>query len=167
MPNTVAIVTGASQGIGKATALRLACDFSSLVLIARDEGHLQETAQQAKSFGAESLVLPLDLREPAAAEKIVNDTLRRFGRIDALLNIAGSVPQIELFEMTDAQWDDGMALKFHGARRLTIKAWDALKASKGSVVLLSGLASWDPKPGFAAVAATNAAIIALAKAFAE
>ena len=167
MPNAVAIVTGASQGIGKATALRLARDFSSLALIARDEGHLQETAQQAKSFGAESLVLPLDLREPAAAEKIVKDTLQRFGRIDALLNIAGAVPQIDLFEMTDAQWDDGMALKFHGARRLTIKAWDALKASKGSVVLLSGLAAWDPKPGFAAVAATNAAIIALAKAFAE
>ena len=122
MPNSVAIVTGASQGIGKATALRLARDFPSLVLIARDEAHLQETAQQAKTFGAESLVIPLDLREPAAAEKIVNGTLQRFGRIDALVNIAGAVPQIDLFEMTDAQWDDGMALKFHGARRLTIKS---------------------------------------------
>jgi 3-oxoacyl-[acyl-carrier protein] reductase len=136
-------------------------------LIGRNEAQLQETAQKAKTFGAESLVLPLDLREPAAAEKVVNNTLERFGRIDALVNIAGAVPQIDLFEMTDAQWDDGMALKFHGARRLTIRAWEALKASKGAVVLLSGLAAWDPKPGFAAVAATNAAIIALAKAFAE
>jgi 3-oxoacyl-[acyl-carrier protein] reductase len=136
-------------------------------LIARDEAHLQETAQKAKSFGAESLVLPLDLREPASPEKIVNETLSRLGRIDALVNIAGAVPQIDLLEMTDPQWDDGMALKFHGARRLTIRAWDALKASRGSVVLLSGLAAWDPKPGFAAVAAINAAIIALAKAFAE
>ena len=108
-------------------------------------------------------MIALDLREPAAADKIVNDTLGHFGRIDALVNIAGAVPQIDLFEMTDAQWDDGMALKFHGARRLTIRAWDALKVSKGSVVLLSGLAAYDPKPGFAAVAATNAAIIALAK----
>jgi 3-oxoacyl-[acyl-carrier protein] reductase len=145
----------------------LARDFSSLALIARDEAHLQETAQKAKSFGAESLVLALDLREPASAQKVVNSTLSRFGRIDAVVNIAGAVPQIDLLEMTDAQWDDGMALKFHGARRLTIRAWDALKASKGSVVLLSGLAAWDPKPGFAAVAAINAAIIALAKAFAE
>jgi 3-oxoacyl-[acyl-carrier protein] reductase len=167
MSNSVAIVTGASQGIGRATAIRLARDFSSLVLIARDEAHLQETAQKAKSSGAESLVLPLDLREPASVEKIVNETLSRFGRIDALVNIAGAVPQIDLFEMTDPQWDDGMALKFHGARRLTIRAWDALKGSRGSVVLLSGLAAWDPKPGFAAVAAINAAIIALAKAFAE
>jgi 3-oxoacyl-[acyl-carrier protein] reductase len=60
-----------------------------------------------------------------------------------------------------------MTLKLHGARRLTIRAWDALKASNGSVVLLSGSAAPDPKPGFAAVAATNAAIIALAKAFAK
>ena len=112
-------------------------------------------------------MLPLDLREPASPEKIVNETLSRLGRIDALVNIAGAVPQIDLLEMTDPQWDDGMALKFHGARRLTIRAWDALKASRGSVVLLSGLAAWDPKPGFAAVAAINAAIIALAKAFAE
>ncbi|MGA8034702.1 MAG: SDR family oxidoreductase [Candidatus Acidiferrales bacterium] len=167
MPNSVAIVTGASQGIGKATALRLARDFSSLVLVARDQAHLEETAQQAKAHGAESLVLALDLRDPAAADKVVSATVERFGRIDALVNIAGAVPQIDLFAMTDAQWDDGMALKFHGARRLTIKAWDALKASKGSVVLLSGLAAYDPKPGFAAVAAANAAIIALAKAFAE
>jgi 3-oxoacyl-[acyl-carrier protein] reductase len=70
MPNSVAIVTGASQGIGKATAVRLARDFSALVLIARSEEHLRETAQEVKPFGAESLVLPLDLREPAAAEKL-------------------------------------------------------------------------------------------------
>jgi 3-oxoacyl-[acyl-carrier protein] reductase len=84
-----------------------------------------------------------------------------------LLNIAGAVPQIDLFQMTDAQWDDGMALKFHGARRLTIEAWDALKASNGSAVFMSGSAAFEPKPGFAAVAAINAAINTLAKAFAE
>ena len=46
------------------------------------------------------------------------EALAAFGRIDALLNIAGAVPQIDLFEMTDAQWEDGIALKLHGARRL-------------------------------------------------
>jgi 3-oxoacyl-[acyl-carrier protein] reductase len=50
--------------------------------------------------------------------------------------------------MTDAQWDDGMALKLHGARRLTIGAWKALKAAQGSVVFISGSAALDPKPGF-------------------
>ena len=69
--------------------------------------------------------------------------------------------------MTDEQWYRGMELKFHGARRLTIRAWDALKPSKGSVVFRSGSAALDPKPGFAAVTAINAEIIAMAKAFAE
>ena len=166
-PNSVAIVTGASQGIGRATAVRLARDFSSVVLAARNEEELKETADAVKSTGAEPLICTLDLREPLSAEVVVKGTLDRFGRLDALLNIAGAVPQIDLFEMTDAQWEDGMALKLHGARRLTIQAWDALKASNGSVVFISGSAALDPKPGFAAVAAINAAIIALAKAFAE
>ena len=164
---SVAIVTGASQGIGRATALRLARDFSAVVLVARNEEQLEATARGVKAAGAEAMVCALDLREPQAAAAVVAAAIERFGRIDALLNVAGAVPQIDLFEMTDAQWDDGMALKLHGARRLTIRAWEALKASKGSVVLISGSAALDPKPGFAAVAATNAAIIALAKAFAE
>jgi 3-oxoacyl-[acyl-carrier protein] reductase len=164
---SVAIVTGASQGIGRATALRLACNFSVVVLVARDKDNLEKTAADVRSAGAEAMVYALDLREPQSAEIVVKGTLERFGRIDALLNIAGAVPQIDLFEMTDAQWDDGMAMKLHGARRLTVRAWDALKVSNGSVVLISGSAALDPKPAFAAVAATNAAIIALAKAFAE
>jgi 3-oxoacyl-[acyl-carrier protein] reductase len=165
--NSVAIVTGASQGIGRATAIRLARDFAAVVLAARNKDELEKTAAEVRSAGAETLVCAMDLREPNAAEDLVKATLDHFGRIDALLNIAGAVPQIDLFEMTDAQWEDGLALKFHGARRLTIRAWEALKASKGSVVLISGSAALDPKPGFAAVAAINAAIIALAKTFAE
>jgi 3-oxoacyl-[acyl-carrier protein] reductase len=169
MSNTksVAIVTGASQGIGRATALRLAHDFSAIVLIARDKDNLETTAVEVRSIGAETIVLALDLRQPEAAKSIIEETLERFGRINALLNIAGAVPQIDLFQMTDAQWEDGMALKFHGARRLTMEAWNALKASNGSAVFMSGSAAFDPKPGFAAVAAINAAINALAKAFAE
>ena len=169
MGNTksVAIVTGASQGIGQATALRLARDFFVIVLVAMDKDNLEKAAAEVRSRGAETMVLALDLRQLQSAKRIIEGTLERFGRIDALLNIAGAVPQINLFQMTDAQWDDGMALKFHGARRLTIEAWNALKASNGSVVFMSGSAAFAPKPGYAAVAAINAAINALAKAFAE
>jgi len=167
MPKLVAVVTGASQGIGRATALRLAKDFSGLVLAARNGEALKEVAAEVKSSGAEPLAFGLDLSTRESAETLIKGTLDRFGRIDALLNIAGAVPQIDLFEMTDEQWRAGLELKLHGARRLTILAWEALKASKGSVVLISGSAALDPKPGFAAVATINAAIIALAKAFAE
>jgi 3-oxoacyl-[acyl-carrier protein] reductase len=167
MRHAVAVVTGASQGIGHSTAVRLARDFSSVVLVARNRAKLEETAKEVETAGAESLVLDIDLADKDAAKKVVEQTLARFGRIDALLNIAGAVPQIDLFEMTDQQWDAGMALKLHGARRLTIEAWPALKASRGAVVLMSGNSAIFPKAPYAAVGTINAAIIALAKAFSD
>ena len=167
MNPSVAIVTGASQGIGRATAIRLASDFKSIVLVARNEEALRETAGAVKSGGAEPLVLALDLRQPEAAKTVVAKTLARFSQIDALLNIAGAVPQIDLLEMTDAQWDDGLALKLHGSRRMTVHAWEALKQSKGSVIFVSGNSALEPKSAFGAVATINAAIVAMAKAFAQ
>jgi 3-oxoacyl-[acyl-carrier protein] reductase len=167
MKQSTAIVTGASQGIGQVSAIRLARDFSALVLVARNRANLEQTAESVKAAGAEALIIDADLSEPAVPQTVVDRTLTKFGRIDALLNIAGDVPQIDLFEMTDAQWDSGLALKLHGARRLTIAAWPALKAAKGSVVLMSGNSALFPKASYAAVGAINAAIVALAKAFSD
>jgi NAD(P)-dependent dehydrogenase (short-subunit alcohol dehydrogenase family) len=167
MSPSTAIVTGASQGIGRATAIRLARDFASLVLVARNRDHLLETADAVEAQGAKSLIIDLDLAEKAAAKAVVGQTLAAFGRVDALLNIAGAVPQVDLFDMTDEQWDDGMALKLHGARRLTIQAWPALKQAKGAVVFTSGNSAIFPKAPYAAVGTINAAIAALAKAFAD
>ena len=167
MPSTVAIVTGASQGIGRATAVRLSRDFGAIVLVARSASGLEETAKTVAAGGAKTLTVAVDLGDPASADSIVERTLAAFGRIDALVNIAGAVPQIDLFEMEDAAWDGGFEVKFHGARRLTIRAWGALKESKGSVVLMSGNSADAPKAQFAAVASINAAIVALAKAFAD
>lgn len=167
MPDSVAIVTGASQGIGRATAIRLARDFSAIVLAARDRENLDETAAAVNAAGAEPLVIDLDLSQVAAARQVVDETLAKFGRIDALLNIAGAVPQIDVFEMTDEAWDRGMNLKLHGARRLTIAAWPALKDARGAVVFMSGNSALFPKAPYAAVGTINAAIAALAKAFSD
>jgi NAD(P)-dependent dehydrogenase (short-subunit alcohol dehydrogenase family) len=122
MTNSVAIVTGASQGIGRSTAVRLARDFKSIVLVARSRAKLQETAADVAAAHATPLVIDLDLSERSSAKAVVERSLSTFGRIDALVNIAGAVPQIDLFEMTDEQWHGGLALKLHGARRLTIEA---------------------------------------------
>lgn len=167
MNQKVAIVTGASRGIGKATAIRLARDFGSIALVARSADLLETTAQAVRAADAQALVLDLDLRVPDAAKAAVDKVIARFGRIDAVVNIAGAVPQIDVLEMTDAQWDDGFALKLHGARRLAIQAWDALKASAGSVIFTSGNSAQTPKSAFAAVATVNAAIVAMARAFAD
>jgi NAD(P)-dependent dehydrogenase (short-subunit alcohol dehydrogenase family) len=167
MTQSIAIVTGASQGIGRSTAIRLARDFAAIMLVARNGAKLEEVAAEVRKQGSEAFVIEADLSDPSVPQKIVDTILARFGRIDALLNIAGAVPQIDLFEMTDAQWDAGLALKLHGARRLTIAAWPALKAAKGSVVLISGNSAQFPKAPYAAVGTINAAIVALAKAFAD
>ncbi|WP_322061579.1 SDR family oxidoreductase [Paraburkholderia sp. J63] len=167
MVSRVAIVTGASQGIGRATAIRLARDFDALALVARSREHLEETAAQVTSAGAQALVIDADLSQSEAASQVVAQTLAAYGRIDALLNIAGAVPQIDVFEMTDEQWERGLALKLHGARRLTIAAWPSLKSSGGSVVLMSGNSALFPKAPYAAVGTINAAIVALAKAFSD
>ena len=73
MTKSVAIVTGASQGIGQATAVRLVRDFSTVVLVARNLEHLNRTAEQVELGGAEPLVLNLDLSKQAAADTVVDE----------------------------------------------------------------------------------------------
>jgi 3-oxoacyl-[acyl-carrier protein] reductase len=136
-------------------------------VVARNLSNLEGTAALVREAGAQALVIDVDLSEASSAQIIVAKTLSAFGRIDALLNIAGAVPQIDLFEMTDQQWEAGLALKLHAARRLTLAAWDALKVAKGSVVLMSGNSALFPKAPYAAVGTINAAIVALAKAFSD
>ncbi|HUB66518.1 MAG TPA: SDR family oxidoreductase [Candidatus Methylacidiphilales bacterium] len=131
---------------------------------ARNGESLNETAALAKQAGAEPLALPLDLRQPEAAKTLVDSALNQFGHIDAVVNIAGAVPQVDILEMTDAQWDDGLAMKLHGARRITVHAWNALKESKGSVIFMSGNSAQALKSAYGAVGTINAAIVAMARA---
>jgi len=138
MLKSVAIVTGSSSGIGKATAIRLSHDFSAVVLAARSATELGEVAEQVRANGAEPLAIDLDLMALTAAETVVGRTLAKFGRIDAL----------------------------HGARRLTLRAWEALKSAKGAVVLMAGNTAEVPTASAAAIGVINAAIVALAKTLA-
>jgi len=165
--NRTVIVTGASRGIGRATAIRLAQDFSLVVVVARNAENLHSTAAVIRAAGGTALVLAQDMCDETAVQSVVYKTLDASGRIDAVINIAGAVPQTSILTMTDAEWQDGMALKFHVARKLVIASWQALQASKGSVVFMSGTMAITPKPSLAAVSSINAAIAALAKAFSE
>jgi 3-oxoacyl-[acyl-carrier protein] reductase len=98
---SLAIVTAPARA-SAVLPRRLARAFDAVALTARQEDELNKTAAAVESAGAGPLTYPLDLREPRSVEILVEGTLDRSGRIDALLEIAGAVPQIDLFEMTDA-----------------------------------------------------------------
>ena len=164
---SVVIVTGASQGLGASSAIRLAKIYSAIVLVARNESLLSKVAQEVEAAGGKTLTITADLSLRESAREVVAKTVDKFGRIDALFNNAGSVKPVDLFKLTEEQWDDGFNLKLHGARRLAIEAWPYLKASQGAVLFMSGVAAEAPKAGNAAVSAVNSAVNALSKAFAD
>ena len=162
-----AIVTGANRGIGKAIAQRLAAEGGRVVLCARDENLLHETVRQIEGSGGAAASLALDLRAPDAGARLAAFAKSTYGGIDVVVNNAGATKRGEFLELTDADWEDGFALKFFGAVRLTRAAWPHLKAGSGSVVNISGVGGRMPGPQFAIGGSVNAAMLSFTKAMAD
>jgi NAD(P)-dependent dehydrogenase (short-subunit alcohol dehydrogenase family) len=160
----VAIVTGASRGIGRAIAQTLAAEGVKLSLAARSKDQLEDLA---KSLKTDCLVQAVDLRSPDAAPAVVAATLKKFGVIDVLVNNAGATKRGDFFELTDADWEDGFALKFFGAMRLTRAAWKHLMASRGCIVNIIGIGGRTGNADFTIGGSVNAACRLLTKALAD
>jgi 3-oxoacyl-[acyl-carrier protein] reductase len=158
----VAIVTGASRGIGRGIAARLAADGASVVISARTGSDLAEVAA-----GIGAAHLALDLRETPSAARLVEFALSTYGRIDILVNNAGATKRGDFLALTDADFADGFALKFFGAVRLTRAAWPHLKSSRGSVIFISGAGGRTPGAQFTIGGSVNAALLSFTKAMAE
>jgi len=159
-----AIVTGASRGIGRAIARKLASEGARVVLAARDESALAHVADE---IGEGTAIAPLDLRLPASPLELVRLTLARFQRIDIVVNNAGATKRGEFLELTDDDWDDGYALKLHGAVRLTRAAWPHLKATAGSLLNIAGTGGRTPGAQFTIGGSVNAALLSFTKAMAD
>ena len=136
LSNKVAIVTGASRGIGKAIVETLSSEGMRVVLVARSRVELESLA---KSLPNESLVQAIDLREPDSANQVLDATIEKFGKVDLLVNNAGATKRGDFFQLTDEEWADGFALKFFGAMRLSRAAWTPLQASKGTIINIIGV----------------------------
>jgi NAD(P)-dependent dehydrogenase (short-subunit alcohol dehydrogenase family) len=165
--NRVAIVTGASRGIGRAIALRLAREGMSAVLAARDAAMLEEAVREIQAAGGRAASIPLDLRLSETPAQLVNFALESFGRIDIVVNNAGATRRGDFLALTDDDWTDGFALKFYGAVRLTRGAWPHLKAQAGSVVHISGIGGRTPGREFTIGGSVNAALLSFTKALAD
>jgi 3-oxoacyl-[acyl-carrier protein] reductase len=160
----VAIVTGASRGIGRAIAETLSAEGMKITAAARSKDQLDALA---KSIKTDCLVQAVDLRTPEAPAAVVDATIKQFGRIDLLVNNAGATKRGDFFELTDADWDDGFALKFFGAMRLSRAAWRHLQATHGAIVNIIGVGGRTGSADFAIGGSVNAAFRLFTKALAD
>lgn len=162
LKDKIAIVTGASRGIGKSIAQTLSAEGVKLTLAARSP--LDEFSA---SLPTESLPLSIDLRLPDSASRVVDATLEKFGRVDILINNAGATKRGDFLQLTDEEWTDGFALKFYGAMRLSRAAWTSLMQSKGSIVNIIGIGGRTGTAEFAIGGTVNAALMNLTKVLAD
>jgi NAD(P)-dependent dehydrogenase (short-subunit alcohol dehydrogenase family) len=160
----VAIVTGASRGIGRAIAQTLSGEGMRLVLVARSRDQLEELSA---SLVTESLVQAADLRAPEVPASVVAATIERYGQLDLLVNNAGATKRGDFFSLSDDDWIDGFALKFYGAMRCSRAAWPYLKASRGSIVNIAGIGGRTGSADFTIGGAVNSALLNLTKALAD
>jgi NAD(P)-dependent dehydrogenase (short-subunit alcohol dehydrogenase family) len=163
----VAIVTGASRGIGRGIAMRLSQEGAAVMLCARDQTMLDRAVGEIGDKGGKAAALALDLRLFDSPAKLVEHGIAMFQRLDIVVNNAGATKRGDFLNLTDDDWADGFALKFFGAMRLTRAAWPHLKAARGSVINISGSGGRTPGAEFAIGGSVNAAMQSFTKAMAE
>jgi 3-oxoacyl-[acyl-carrier protein] reductase len=163
----VALVTGGNRGIGAAIAAELAREGVHVCLVARDRGKLQEVATSLATDTVRTTIHAADLREPDAAAQCVATAITAFGRLDILVNNAGATKRADFFTLTDADFLDGFALKFHGAVRMTRVAWPYLRETKGCIVNIAGVGAHAGAADFTIGGSVNVALLNFTKAMAD
>jgi short-subunit dehydrogenase len=150
----VVVLTGASEGIGRALALRLARDGARLVLSARNAARLESLADECRARGAQALVVPGDASVRADCEALADAAFRHYGAIDMLVLNAGATMWSRLDELEDVDLLERlMRLNFLGAAWLTRRALPALAAARGRIVAIAsiaGLVGIPTRTGYAA-----------------
>jgi NAD(P)-dependent dehydrogenase (short-subunit alcohol dehydrogenase family) len=164
-----ALVTGASRGIGASIAQELAREGVHVCLAARDRSKLDDVAGSiaAISGSNRTTVVAGDLREPATVKAAVDATVAAFGRLDILVNNAGATKRADFFTLTEDDWQDGFALKFHGYVRATRAAWPHLLQSRGCIVNIVGVGSRAGSAEFTIGGSVNVALLNFTKAMAD
>jgi NAD(P)-dependent dehydrogenase (short-subunit alcohol dehydrogenase family) len=165
----VAVVTGASRGIGAATAAALAAAGARVVLAARDVDALDGIAADIRNAGGEAMSVPSDVSEPADVERLVA-AAGRAGPLAALVCAAGELTKATFLETTAEIWDETLAVNLTGAFLCCRAAFAAMKqAGEGRIVTiasLSGVYATEKFPGLAAYNVSKYGVIGLTEAIA-
>ncbi|MEZ5316439.1 MAG: SDR family oxidoreductase [Vicinamibacterales bacterium] len=153
-----AIVTGASSGIGRATAVRLGADGFQVLAVGRDAGALAEVCREIGGAGGTAEALVADVTAADAPASIVGRAVERFGGVDALVNAAGVIASGAVTATTDEGWDAMMDVNVRAPFRLIREAAAALTERRGAVVNVSSVAGARAFPGLASYCVSKAAV---------
>jgi 2-deoxy-D-gluconate 3-dehydrogenase len=165
---TVALVTGASRGLGRAAALALAGAGADVALAGRALDDLRRTAEEAARHGVRAEVFRAELREPAAVDGLVGAVLDRLGRVDVLVNNAGIAGAEKPFlELTAADWDDVLAVDLRAPALLGRAVARAMVAQGGGrIVNVASIGGLTPFSRLAPYCASKAALVHLTRVMA-
>jgi hypothetical protein len=159
----VAIITGASSGIGKAVALHLASNNYNLVLVARKKEGLHEVEQELAKYSIKALVRECDVTKPVQVHESVQHAIKEFGRIDVLVNCAGVGIYGDLEEMRLEDINSQMLTNYFGTVLFIKEALPKLKASNGVIVNIASIAGLVGMPMMAAYSASKHAVVGLSE----
>jgi 3-oxoacyl-[acyl-carrier protein] reductase len=164
-----AIVTGGSKGIGRATALRFVAEGASVLICARGQEALDETAALARNTeGARIETVAADLTRPEDIRRVVARAEDAFGRIDILVNNAGSARPGDFFKITDDDWRADFELKFYGYIRMAREVMPRMARERGGVIInVIGTGALRPSAGYMVGGAANAALNHFTKSLAD
>ena len=139
MQGRVALITGASSGIGRATALKFASEGAKVAIVARREDKLNEVAKEIAAKGGEAKVIAADVTEEAEIERVVRETVAAFGGIDVLVNAAGIITNGTIENTRLDDWDDMFKVNARSPFYLMNRAMPYLIERKGNVVNVSSV----------------------------
>ena len=164
----VAVVTGGTEGIGRATALKLAQEGAKVAICARGAALLEKTADEIRKAGGEVLAVAADMSKTADIERFINAVTTRFGRLDILVNNAGTSARGKFLEVDDVTWRADLELKLFGAIRCTRLAVPHMKQQGGGRIINLTISS-AKQPGAQSMptSVSRAAGLALTKALSK
>jgi 3-oxoacyl-[acyl-carrier protein] reductase len=159
LDDRAAVVTGASRGIGRHVALQLVAEGCRVLLVGRDEEALAAVQGEA---GEAAVALACDVTDPASAGRVVDGCREAFGRLDIVVNNAGSAEPKALVDLTPEDWQRSLEINFLAAARLSVAALPVMQAAGwGRLVHVASISGREPDPLFAPYSAAKAALLNL------
>ncbi|HKY76249.1 MAG TPA: glucose 1-dehydrogenase [Acidimicrobiia bacterium] len=164
----VALVTGASKGIGRGIAEELAAEGADIAICARGKAGLDEAVEALESHGGRAVGIPADAAAASDVEEVVQGTLDAFGRIDILVNNAGDAWFGRMVDTTDEQWAQALDINLLSAVRFTRSVVPHMRtAGGGRIINISTVGAHSPIVGMADYEAAKAGLLAFAKTMAS